>query len=514
MKKRVWTLILIPLLLFYALPVGAVEKEDRKWQDESIYFLMVDRFNNGDFHNDFHVDVKDPEAFHGGDFQGIMNKLDYIKDMGFTTIWLTPIFDNEDNGYHGNWINDFYNTEEHFGTMEEFKALVQEAHKRDMKVILDFVVSHVGLNHPWLNEPDKKDWFNDQEEMIHSEDQQDLKAGWMNGLPKLNQENPEVKNYLIDAAKWWIEETNIDGYYLDAIDSVPKSFTTEFAKEVKKTKDQFYLLGDVRSNDPAIISGYQDTGIDGFINYPLTEKLRPAFDQVDKSLKDLFTVEDQNSSIYSNPYLMGTLMDNNHIIRFTHDAITKNQHPGPRWKLALTYLYTTPGIPIVYYGSEIALDGGEGSDNYRQMDFRTDKDLIEHITKIGELRNTLPSLTRGTMELLVVDNGLAVYKRTLENETTVIAINNTSESQSVTINAAQLEADKELRGLLNGDLVRSTDDGQYTIFIDREEAEVYVLAEKTGLNLSFISAMVIVYGTFIIFIILLRKRSKRNKPQE
>lgn len=510
MKKRVWTVILIPFLLFYALPVGAVEKEERKWQDESIYYLMVDRFSNGDFNNDRHVDVKDDNAYHGGDFQGIIGKLDYLKNMGFTAIMLSLIFDNEETAYHGFWIMDHYKTEKQFGTIEEFKTLVKEAHKRDMKVILDFDVNHVSPNHPWLNDEEKKNWFHEINEGNHSK--QELENGLVDGLPNLKQENPEVKDYLIDVAKWWITETNIDGYHLNAVNNVPKSFTTELVKEVKGINDQFYLLGDVSSNDPSVIAQYEETGIDGFINYPLLESLRPAFEQVDNSSDKLFTVEEKMNSIYRNPYLMGNLLDNQHIVRFTHDAITRNQHPGPRWKLALTYLYTTPGIPIVYYGSEIALDGGEGLDNHRQMDFRTDKELIDYITKLGDLRKTLPSLTRGTFEKLSEENGMAVYKRTYQDETTVIAVNNTSKSQSVVISTEQLADDMELRGLLAGDLVRS-DKGEYTLFLDREEAEVYVLAPKTGLNTPFLVAMAIVYVLFITFIILLWRRAKKNNPK-
>ncbi|QED47194.1 alpha-amylase family glycosyl hydrolase [Cytobacillus dafuensis] len=513
MKKRVWTLILIPLLLFYALPVGAVEKEDRKWQDESIYFLMVDRFNNGDFKNDFHVNVKDPKSFHGGDFQGIIEKLDYIKDMGFTTILLTPVFDNEDKGYHGYWVKDFYNTEEHFGTIDDFKKLVQEAHKKDMKVMLNFPLSHVGPNHSWMKEADKKDWFNNQEGNQLTDSGQPIVKDWLEGLPKLNQENQELKNYLIDAAKWWISETNIDGYYIDSVDQVSKNFMTDFVKEVKAAKDNFYLLGEVSSHDPQRIAEYQGTGMDGFIDYPLTASLRPAFDQVDKSLVEMNKQKEDLLSTYKNPYLMGSSMDNLNTVRFTHDTVEKNQHPGPRWKLALTYLYTTPGIPVVYYGSEIALEGGVGADNHRQMDFRTDKDLIDYITKLGELRNNFPSLTRGEMKWLANEDGVTVYKRTFENETTVIAINNTSESQNISINADQLEDDKELRGLLTNDLVKSKD-GHYDLILDREEAEVYVLSQKSGINIPYVTATIIVYGAFIVFIFMVWRRSKRKRAQE
>ncbi|MFO1445507.1 alpha-glucosidase C-terminal domain-containing protein [Bacillus sp. Bva_UNVM-123] len=509
MRKGIKILCLIPLLLLYALPVGAVEEEERKWQDESIYFLMVDRFSNGDFQNDYQVDVKDPESYHGGDFQGIINKLDYIKDMGFTTIWLSSIFDNEEKGYHGFWIQDYYNTEEHFGTIDEFKQLVKEAHKRDMKVMIDFIVNQVGPNHPWLKDSEKTEWFHEEKDMESLQNQQELEEAWVDGLPDLKQENPEVKNYLIDAAKWWITETNIDGYHLNAINYVPKSFLSEFTKEIKGIKNDFYLLGEVKSEDEKLISQYGETGLDGFINYPLMEKVRPIFAAVDQSTDNLLSAEIELNSVYRDPNVMGNLMDNNQTVRFTRDAITKNQHPGPRWKLALTHLYTIPGIPIVYYGSEIALDGGLGVENHGQMDFRTDKDLIDYITKLGELRKTLPSLTRGTFEILAEENDMAVYKRTYQDETTVIAINNSSESQTVTLNAEQLEDENELRGLLANDLVRSSD-GQYTLYMDREKAEIYVLAPKTGLNIPYLAAMGVVYVLFITFIFMLWKRSKRK----
>ena len=140
-------MVLFLLVLFSnTLSVGAVDKEERKWQDETVYYLMIDRFNNSDQTNDIGVDINDPNGHHGGDFQGIIDQLDYIKEMGFSAISLSPIFDNEDNGYHGYWVNDYYKTDEHFGSNDLFNKLVDEAHKRDMKVILEFVSGYVGLN--------------------------------------------------------------------------------------------------------------------------------------------------------------------------------------------------------------------------------------------------------------------------------------------------------------------------------------------------------------------------------
>lgn len=509
MKKSLFAFILIPFLLFYALPVGAVEKEGRNWQDETIYFLMVDRFNNGDNSNDYEVNMEDPKAYHGGDFQGIIDELDYIKDMGFTAIWLTPVFDNVEKGYHGYWINDFYNTEEHFGSVDKFKELVKEAHKRDIKIILDFVVNHVAPEHEWVKDPSKKNWFHEKQDIFDWNNQDQLENNWLYGLPDLAQENPETRKYLLDAAKWWIEETNIDGYRLDTVRHVPVDFWSEFSKEVKSVKDDFYLIGEVWSNDPNYIAEYDKAGIDGFVDYPLNDHLRTAFAKPDQTLDWLFTTSKRNEAIYEDPELMGNFMDNHDTVRFTRDAVQNRQHPGTRWKLALTYLYTAPGIPIVYYGSEIALDGGEDPDNRRQMSFRADKELIDYITKIGELRNQLPSLTRGDLEVLYEKKGMAVFKRTYKEETSVIAINNTSNTQNITLTEDQLADDMELRGLLADDLVRSKD-GEYKLAIEREKAEIYVLAEKTGLNIPYIAVMGAVYAAFFIFIFMLVKRARRK----
>ncbi|RFU67558.1 alpha-amylase family glycosyl hydrolase [Bacillus sp. V59.32b] len=510
MRKRVLSLVLVPFLLFYALPVGAVEKEERKWQDEVIYFLMIDRFNDGDTSNAKDVDVNDPDTYNGGDFKGIVEQLDYMKDMGYTAISLTPVFDNEDGGYHGYWINDYYQTDEHFGTIEDFKKLVKEAHKRDMKVMTEFVVNHVGPNHPWLSDPEKEDWFHEKKDVTNPDNSEDIESAWIDGLPDLNQNNPEVRSYLLDAAKWWITETGVDGYTLDGMNYVPKDFWSDFSKAVKSEKEDFYLLGEVFSNDSATISGYKNTGIDGFLDYPLNENLRTAFTEPDQSTDGLFSIYNRNQSLFDKPELMGNFMDNHEMARFTNDAVLNKQQPGTRWRMALSYLYTVPGIPVVYYGSEIAMNGDKVPENRQLMAFKAEKELIDYITKLGELRQQLPSLTRGDFELLYEKAGMAVFKRTYEDETVVVAINNTSKSQTVTLNEGDLAKNQELRGLLENDLVRSKGDS-YTIILDREKTEVYALADKSGLNIPYIIIMGVVYAAFIVFIILVWKRSKRRK---
>jgi glycosidase len=486
--------ILIAVCLCLPLPAGAAEKKAVNWQDETIYSIVVDRFNNGDTSNDLDVNANDPLTYNGGDIQGIIEELDYIHDMGFSAIRLTPLFDNAPKGYHGYWVEDFYKVDEHFGTMKQFQQLVKEAHKRNMKVFIDFVTNNVAETHEWVKDSSKQDWF-------HSKTQQELENAWVDGLPDLNQDNPEVKNYLIDAAKWWINKTDIDGYSLPEINRVPVSFWREFSAEVKKEKSDFFLVGVPAENREIDWEQYESAGIDSLFDYGHSENLRKVFANTNTSFQSLKTNQETRLST--------TFFDNEFTTRFTKDIVDERQFPGSRWKTALTYLYTTPGVPVVYYGTEIALNGGDTPDNRKLMSFRSEKELMEYITKLGELRSKLPSLTRGTMEMLYDKEGMAVYKRKYQGETSIIAINNTRESQKVTLTSDQLEGGKELRGLLAGDMVRSHED-QYNIIIDRDNSEIYVLAERSGLNLPLITAVGVSVLLILVFLILIIKRSKRN----
>lgn len=502
MKKTWITLILIFTFVISSVPAYAeIERENREWQDETVYSIMVDRFFNANTKNDKEVNTLDPLAYNGGDFQGVIDKLDYLKDMGFTTIRLTSIFDNTAGGYHGYWVNDFYQPDEHFGSLKTFKKLVQEAHKRDMKVVIDFVTNNVSAEHPWVKDSSKQNWFHEKRDISNLNDQDEIENGWVNGLPDLNQDNPEVRNYLLDAAKWWINKTDIDGYSLPEVNHVPVSFWSDFSKEVKSEKENFFLLGITSPNSLVDLDKYENAGIDSLTDYQHSEDLRKVFAATNQTFSSMNDIKVQK------PELQPQFFDNEFTHRFTRDIVTNKHFPGARWKTALTYIYSTPGIPVVFYGSEIALNGGEIPDNRQPMNFRTEKELIDFITKLGELRNQLPSLTRGSMEMLYEKDGMAVYKRVYENETTIIAINNTSESQNVTLNNEQIEGGKELRGLLNGDLVRSNDD-QYDLIIDRDEAEVYVLTKKSGINLPLVGSLVAVYILFTVFILKVRKRSK------
>jgi len=505
--KQLTFVFVCMLSLVFALPMEA-ETLDRDWEDEIIYFLMVDRFHNGNPDNDYAVNTRDPLAYHGGDFEGIIKKLDYIKEMGFTAIWLSPVVQNEEKGYHGYWAEDFYNTEEHFGTLEEFKKLVNEAHKRDIKIILDLVVNHTGYKHPWLNDPEKQDWFHEDNPIINWNNQTEVENGRLAGLPDLAQENPEVKDYLIEMAKWWIKETDIDGFRLDTVKHVPKWFWEEFAKEVKSVKENFFLIGEVWHNDAQYVASYVETGIDSVLDYPFYNVANSIFLSPDQSLGKLEAVWKRNQSLYKNPYVLGNFLDNHDNPRFTRMVLERGEDPVDRWKMALTYMYTAPGIPIIYYGTEVALDGGNDPDNRRMMEF-SDHELVDYISRLGEIRQTYPSLRRGDFDFLLDQGGFAIYERSYGDEKVLVAINNTSENQSYTISGEDFP-NAELRPLLS--VAKPIKEGKngYTISLAGETAEIYLIESNSS---SFTSYLPIIFGVLGLVavsgaIVWLRKRKK------
>lgn len=509
-KRVIKILVLIPFLLFYGLFFSCVqaagEKEERSWRDEAIYFIMVDRFNNGDTKNDKDANTTDLQAYNGGDLKGITKRLDYIQDMGFTSIWLTPVVDNEEDGYHGYWTKDFYKVEEHFGSMADMKELVKEAHKRDMKVLLDFVAGHTGNKHPWLFHKEKQGWYSKKQ---GKNDPIQIEGSSVFGLPQLNFENEEVRKFLIDNAKWWIAQTDIDGFRLEGMQSIPKDFWSEFIREVKAVKTDFFFIGDALASGASNIPAYQNMGIGSFLNVSSYKKMTEIFSKTGQSSNGLYKDWLSNQGAYPQPYQLGNFLDNQNTKRFTRLALEEKQYPPTRLRLALAYLFTSPGIPIMYYGTEIALDGGDPPDNRRLMDFKTDDKFLKYISKLGELRQQLPSLRRGTFEMLYDKDGMSVFKRTYQEETVIIALNNTEKTQKVHLTREQLDMNKELRGLIEEDIIRPAKDGYYLV-LDRETANVYALVEKTGLNIPFISALIGVNVLFAIFLILVRRRQKQS----
>lgn len=421
MGKNLGMLLLLSVLMMTSCFAQSALKITR---EDLIYFVLTDRFYDGDPSNNQNVRQRDPGAYHGGDFQGIIDKLDYIKDLGFTAIWISPVVANQIRGYHGYWPVDFYRTNENFGSLEKLKELVATAHGKGLKVLVDLVVNHTGIMHPWVGEPDRESWFHQRGRINNWNDQQAIEEGDLAGLPDLNQDNPEVRQYLMEMAKWWIRETGIDGYRLDTVRHVPKAFWREFVIEIKKEFPDFYLLGEVHDGRADYLAGYQQAGIDGLIDYPMYYPIMDVFGGHHSASRLVRAIE-ECAAIYPECTLMGTFIDNLDTPRFVSQIMDFRDE---RLKQALAFMMTYTGIPVMYYGTEIGLDGGADPDNRRDMDWSVKSPLTDYVRKLTAIRKANPALTSGSFEIIKVEEDVLGYLRRFE-ENIILTVFNLSDAK-------------------------------------------------------------------------------------
>ncbi|MFC0524828.1 alpha-amylase family glycosyl hydrolase [Pontibacillus salicampi] len=487
-------ILLIPFLLFYGLPfAGAAEKEERKVEEEVIYSIMVDRFHDGENSNNQQVDPDNPDAYHGGDLQGIIDKLDYIKERGFTTIMLSPIMENAEGGYHGFWIEDFRSVEEQFGSLEDAKRLVEAAHQQDMKVILTTPLRYTSDSHSWVEDSSKDNWYEESQENNTGE----FSRNYTEGLPKLNFSNASVQEYALETLRFWKEETGADGFRISSMDELPISFIEKVDTEIENT----IIIGDVQQENKR--ASLQNAGVDLVTQYSLYEQAASLFSAPGGNISDIAEYqlnEEQGSA-------MLTFVDNLYTERFTNRAFQQKHNPTTRWKLALTYLYATPGTPSLYYGSEIALDSDHT--NNPIMNFKSgESDIKAHMEQLAAIRGRFPALRKGSFEQIIDDGAFAVFKRSYQGETVYIAINNDVTTKSATL--SNISEDKQLRGLVYDTIVRNQGDNQYKIALDRETADIYVEEDNQGVNLLFVGAVILVMGAFIGFVIVVTVKNKQK----
>lgn len=399
--------------------------ETRFTKDDLIYFIMVDRFADSDPESNLpDVDKEDLRAFQGGDLQGIIDNLDYIEDLGATAIWLTPIMVNGPNGYHGYWIYDFYDVDPHFGDLETFKTLVSEAHKRDIKVILDYIVNHTGYDSPWLEDPEKKDWFNPDRSIRNWKDKEEVELGWLAGLPDLDQNNPEVTAYFMENALWWIDETGIDGFRLDTMRHVPHEFWETFSKTIKSKYPDFFLIGEVWDANVNTLESYHAVGIDSLTNYSLFNGIENAF----RTMPNMFSLVNaiNKESNFSRPELNATFIDNHDNSRFMS---LNPRMPLEYTKQALTFIYSYPAIPVVYYGTELGMKGAYDPENRHFMawDQVESSEMLVFTKELANIRNRF----MGTFNLVYHDKSSLAYEIEKNGEKMLIIINSEEKEKSI-----------------------------------------------------------------------------------
>jgi len=440
--------------------------------NDLIYMIMPDRFANGDPSNDDPpvskgiFDRANARYYHGGDFQGIINHLDYLKDLGVTAIWLTPVYDNpnvaydNETGYHGYHSIDFYGVDEHFGSLEKLRELVDKAHAAGIKVILDMVMNHTGAQHPWVADPPMPDWFNGTPQRHLNETFQiwtlldphagpamrdPVLDGWfVNRLPDLNQNQPEVTRYLIQNTLWWIASTGIDGIRADTMPYVPRRFWHEWNAAIDKEYPNFRCVGEVFDGDPSVVSFFQggaarfdnvDSGMDSVFDFPLYGAIRHAFGE-GKTIAEL-PYEIAHDSMYTSPGDLVTFLGNHDVARFLNE-------PGATLdglKLAFTFLLTTRGIPMIYYGDEIAMRGGNDPENRKDFPVeafdgktrtREQNSIFDYVHKLAQLRKENAELRTGKLTQLGAGRDVYIYSR----GSLIIMLNNGANPVKVNAEAA------------------------------------------------------------------------------
>lgn len=495
--RKIPIILIIFTILFAGQPVAANNKSGL--EQEIIYNILVDRFNIGNPKASDQVDIQDYFAYHGGDIVGITKKLDHFVEHRFSTISISPIMKNADKGYHGYWIEDFYGVEEQLGSMEDVKELVKEAHEKEIRVVLELVTNYVAKSHPFVNDASKADWFKENTTPVTEA------TSWLNDVVMLDQENPEVQAYLLDVAEFWLTETGADGFKLHAADQSSPAFLEKLTEKIYEVNAGAYVLAGVIDKTADLTALEAIEGIMAIDNTALFDTIVETFADVEQPVENIYQKWLESGSRSDLLFV-----DDQTTKRFTNEFLEHGRNKVTAWKLALTYLYTTPGMPSIYQGSEMAMTGGDFPENqYLVLFNHNDKNLTEYIEKIASLRNSFPVLQHGDFELLDSNGSMSLFKRTYEGQVMYLAINNDSVSRSVTL--TDLDPELQLRGVLGDNTVRANDDGEFVVGIERESVEAYIIEENKGFNWWFISFVV---GVFLIFIIsvniLMYKQRKRN----
>lgn len=447
---------------------------------------MPDRFANGNPDNDIipgmlenKVDRNEQFGRHGGDFKGISEHLDYISDLGVTAIWLNPTQENDmkDGSYHGYAITDYYQIDRRFGTNEEFCNLVNEAHGKGLKVVMDMIFNHCGSENYLFKDRPQDDWFNFRSNYvqtsfktasvmdIHASDYEKAIAtdGWFTQvMPDLNQRNRHVARYLIQSSIWWIEYAGINGIRQDTHPYADYDFMSNWCKEVLEEYPHFNIVGETWLNSNVLVSYWQkdsklaapkNSNLPTVMDFPLTDLMSKAFDEETTEWSGgLYRLYDYHTQdlVYANPMNLLIFLDNHDTSRFCKNE--KDAKNIVRYKQAITYLLTTRGIPQIYYGTEIlmAADKSEG-DGCLRRDFpggwkgdkvncftaegRTDlqSEAFDYTRKLLNFRKGNEAICKGKMKHFSICKGVYVYERKYNDKSVVVFMNGTDEKQTLSL---------------------------------------------------------------------------------
>jgi neopullulanase len=523
----------------FELPLATRGETIHKFQglttSDVIYLIMPDRFANGDPTNDEPAgargshDRSKPRAYHGGDLRGIRDHLPYLKDLGVTSLWLTPIVKNgATEDYHGYGAVDLYNVEPHLGTLQDYQELVTAAHQQHMKVLFDIVPNHVGPKHPWVTNPPLEDWFHGTLQQ-HTNSSAPLKGsfygqtdaqaaghdpfevlvdpyapprfwrsltdGWFFGiLPDMNTENPIVAQYLLQNAIWWAESSGLDGYRVDTFPYVPRQFWSWWNAGLKRIYPRLTTIGEVFHPDPSVTSFFSggqkrydgiDSGVTTVFDYPMYFALRDVLLHGAPAgrLADIL----RHDSLYVRPDELVTFFGNHDVPRLASAAGSS----APKLKLAFGLTLTLRGTPQLYYGDEIGMAGGGDPDNRRDFPGGWSDDprnaftpadrtaeqqtIFAYVQTLLRLRREHTALSSGRLWHLASDESAYVFLRETEEESVVVAFNDAGQARELRVPLSDTPA-KDFEGV-------STVFGDAKADISRKELHISIPAQSVAIFL-------------------------------
>lgn len=448
-----------------------------------LYLLMPDRFAQGDAvaatdleYNDA-PDRTQPSTRHGGNLKGIADKLDYLDSLGITAIWSCPVLENDMPGgsYHGYATTDYYRIDPRFGTNADWQELIAQAHKRGIKVVMDMIFNHSGSNHPWMKDMPSKDWYNHPEgneltnfrlSTIHDPYVSDYDLdhtvnGWfVSAMPDLNQKNPHLMKYLIQNSIWWIESSKINGIRMDTYPYADMQGMAQWAADVLKEYPNFNIVGECWYGNEAGPAFWQsgskinpvETNLPTVMDFKYNIDREKMFFEETDPWNGLNLVYDHLALdyLYPDPQHILTFLDNHDTDRF----LPEMPDSLGVWKQALAFLLTSRGIPQLYYGTELLMNGTKKiSDGYIRLDMpggfpgdkvdaftregRTDlqNEAWDYLSRLLQWRRGEANdvIAKGTLKHFMPQNGIYAYERRLGDKQVVVLLNGQSEPNTVTM---------------------------------------------------------------------------------
>lgn len=445
-----------------------------------IYLITPDRFANGNPNNDAVASLKEQPnrkykgGRHGGDIQGVIDNLGYIKDMGFTQIWPMPLVQNDmqQYSYHGYSATDFYQIDGRFGSNELYLTLSEEAGKRGIGIIQDVVLNHIGSEHWWMRDKPSSDWINHQgvfvatshmREVLHDphgtqEDKIEFNDGWfVPTMPDLNQRQPLLAKYLIQNAIWWIEYANLSGLRVDTYSYSDMDFLSQWTQRIMAEYPNLNIVGEEWSVSPAIVAFWQkdsprysdyQSWLPSVMDFPLQVKLVNALKLKESwatGLRELYEAV-ASDFLYGDPYNLVVFADNHDMSRI----YSQLDEDTDLMKMAMSYILTTRGIPQIFYGTEILM-ANRGTDDHGiiRTDFpggwpqdkvnaftgkgltKAQKDMQAFMRKLLNWRKSSQAITNGKMTHFSPQDGIYVYFRHTDEQKVMVILNKNASAKDL-----------------------------------------------------------------------------------